>query len=119
MKHKLGLIVLAVAVSGCSMGHAYRAAKAMANYEVVGTAAPEFTFEEMRMTFPKPRSQDRTKLLSCFTTTGLFADTSENSARKVANAYLKTKLPHRVTTSSEFFDHNGHVCFEFETQVSH
>ncbi|ABZ75838.1 hypothetical protein Shal_1269 [Shewanella halifaxensis HAW-EB4] len=112
-------MMLIALVSGCSIGHAYKAAKAMANYEVMGTAAPEFSFEEMRMTFPKPRSADRTKLLTCFTTTGLFADTSENSARKVANAYLKTKLPHRITTSSEFFDHNGHVCFEFETVINH
>ncbi|GIU13168.1 hypothetical protein [Shewanella sp. MBTL60-007] len=119
MKHQLALIVLAVAVSGCSMGHAYRAAKAMANYEVVGTSAPEFTYDDMRMTFPKPRSPESTKLLSCFTTTGLFTDTSENSARKVANAYLKTKLPHRVTTSSAFFEHNNHVCFEFDTVISH
>ncbi|GIU36322.1 hypothetical protein L2719_14965 [Shewanella schlegeliana] len=119
MRKKFSVILLIALMSGCSMGHAYRAAKAMTNYEVVGTTPPEFTFEEMRMTFPKPRSADRTELLSCFTTTGLFADTSENSARKVANVYLKTKLPHRITTSSAFFEHNGHVCFEFETVVSH
>lgn len=119
MKRKLSVILLVALVSGCSMGHAYKAAKAMANYEVIGTASPEFTYDEMRMIFPKPRSADRSKLLACFTTTELFADTSENSARKVANAYLKTKLPHRVTTSSTFFDHNNHVCFEFDTVISH
>ncbi|MDR8524578.1 MULTISPECIES: lipoprotein [Shewanella] len=116
MKKPLSLILIVALISGCSMGHAYRAAKAMKNYEVIATVAPEFTYEGTRMKFPTPRDSNSSKILSCFTTTGLFADTSENTARAVANAYLITKLPHRITTSAEFFDHNDNVCFEFETE---
>lgn len=109
--------IAAMALSGCEIINMTRAASLMADYNLFASGDAIFNSQDSNQyLIPPSLESNKNKMLVCYMSEGLFADTDEQPLRNAANEYLKMNKPNMVATSGE--NRSGvwesRTCYEFK-----